>query len=175
MKLYGSHTKKNLEKAMAREAHAYITYTILAGLLKGKSKALEEQVSLLAHNEKEHYKVWMKLLFGDEYYDDEAAVLDAIVGEVSECEEIYPEMARVAREEGFNEIAEKFDLISQIECNHAWQFEDILKVIRRIDDDNEISKKGFVCLNCGYIHDWEKAPATCPVCDHPKEFFKKIE
>lgn len=170
MRLFGSHTQENLQKAMQGEALAYIRYQIYASLIGKTSKTLEEEINHIAHNEKEHYKIWAKALFGDSYYDNEENILSAIVGEVEECENMYPEFARVAREEGFDDIAEKFEMVSKIECNHSWQFEDFLEELK---SDNK-NPNGFVCLNCGYIHDEEEPPTECPVCNHPIEYFEKL-
>lgn len=170
MKLFGTHTQENLQKAMQGEALAYIRYQIYASLIGKTSKTLEAEINDIAKNEKEHYKVWAKLLFGDSYYDDEENLLSAIVGEVEECENMYPEFARVAREEGFEEIAEKFEMVSKIECNHSWRFEDFLEEL----NEEKTNPNGFICLNCGYIHDEENAPEVCPVCNHPIEYFEKL-
>jgi rubrerythrin len=170
--LRGSHTEKNLRQAMIGEALAYIKYQIYASLIGKTSKDLEAKINHIAHNEKEHYKIWAKLLLGDDYYNNKSNLIDAIVGEVEECESLYPDFARMAREEGFDEIAEKFEMVSSIECNHSWQFEEFLDLYQNGYQDG-ITKKGFICLNCGYIHQEDEAPDICPVCDHPKEYFKR--
>lgn len=173
MSLKGTYTEENLQKALQGEALAFTKYQIYASLLEKKSKSLENKINLIAHNEKEHFKVWAKLLYGDNYYNDESNMIDAIVGEVEECESLYPEFARVAREEGFEEIAEKFEMVANVECNHSWQFEDFLDEIKNIDNGLKNSE-GFVCLNCGYIHKKSEAPDECPICAHPKEYFQKL-
>jgi len=174
MNLKGTHTEENLQQAMMGEALAYIRYQIYASLISKVSKDLAVKIEEIAHNEKEHFKVWAKLLYGEEYYNNESNLISAIVGEVEECENLYPNFARIAREEGFDEIAEKFDMVSTIECHHSWQFEDFLDYINnnKMDGTNQ---NGFICLNCGYIHKEDTAPDECPVCAHPKEYFKYIE
>ena len=172
MDIKGTYTEKNLKKAMQGEALAYVKYQIYASLLGQTSKDIENKINHIAHNEKEHFKVWAKLLLGDNYYNDEKNLIDAIYGEVKECESLYPEFARVAREEGFEEIAEKFEQVSKIECSHSWIFEDIFdQIINKVDDDSKTN--GFICLNCGYIHKGDVPPEECPVCNHPKQYFKQ--
>lgn len=175
MKLYGSHTEKNLKKALQGEALACVKYQIYASLLGNTSKEIENEINLIAHNEKEHFKVWKKILSSDEYYDDIINLLDAIEGEEAECHEMYPEFARVAREEGFDKIANKFEMIANIECNHSWQFRKIIDEIKGLDTSEYRFENGFVCLNCGYFHIGDFAPDECPVCEHPKNYFKKIQ
>lgn len=174
MNLRGSHTEENLKKAIQGEALACVKYQIYASLLGKTSKDIEEKINHISHNEKEHLKVWKKILLSDEYYDDEANLLDAISGEETECFSMYPEFARIAREEGFDEIADKFEMVAKIECDHSWQFRKFKDMVHNLDTTEYGFEKGFVCLNCGYIHNSVEAPDVCPVCDHPKNYFKKI-
>ena len=172
--LRGTYTEENLEKAMQGEALAFVKYQIYASLLGNISKDMEEKINHIAHNEKEHFKIWAKLLYEDKYYDNEENLLDAILGENYECDEMYPEFARIAREEGFHDIAEKFDQISKIECNHSCLFKEFLKFVEE-NKQNEKNEKGFICLNCGYIHNEKNIPDECPVCNHPKKYFIRID
>ncbi len=172
--LKGTYTEENLKKAMQGEALAFIKYQIYASLLGNISKDLEEKINHIAHNEKEHFKVWAKLLYGEEYYDDKKNLLDAIMGENYECEDMYVEFARIAREEGFQDIANKFDQVAKIECNHSCLFKDFLKFVEESVDKKE-NEKGFICLNCGYIHNEKSIPDECPVCNHPKKYFVRID
>ena len=174
MNLKGTHTETNLKRALQGEALAYAKYQVYASLIGEISKDLEEKINHIAHNEKEHFKIWRKLLLEKGYYNNEENLLDAIIGEVTECEEMYPEFARIAREEGFDEIAEKFDQVANIECHHSWLFEDFLDCITK-EKYNKENEKGFICLNCGYIHNKEVAPEVCPVCDHPKKYFIRVD
>lgn len=170
MNLRGTYTEKNLEKAMQGEALAYVKYQVYASLIGKISKDMEEQINHIAHNEKEHFKIWKKILLDDDYYNNKMNLMDAILGETTECNEMYPEFARIAREEGFYDIAEKFDQVAKIECNHSSLFQCFLD---QLDIDTSIN--GFICSNCGYISTDENAPETCPVCDHPKEYFIKVD
>lgn len=174
MNLKGTHTEKNLIKAMEGEALACAKYQIYASLLGNTSKDLEMKVNHIAHNEKEHFKVWAKLLLGDTYYKDNENLMQAIEGELYESENMYPEFARIAREEGFDEIADTFENVSKIEGSHAWMFSDFLDRIM-LNNRDQRPGSGFVCLNCGYIHLHDEAPEECPVCHHPKQYFSREE
>ena len=167
MKLRNTQTERNLIKALQGEALAYMKYIIYASLIGNESKSIEKQINEIAHNEKQHWKIYAKLLLEDDYYDDEENLINAITGEHKECNTLYPEYAKIAREEGFNKIAEKFDAISKIECNHATQFETLLEYYKE-EKDTTLWK----CSNCGYIHKGNKPPEECPVCNHPANYFK---
>ena len=167
MNLKNTQTEKNLIKALQGEALAHMKYTIYAALIGKESKSNETLINEIAHNEKEHWKVYAKLLLEDDYYDNNRNLADAIMGEHNECSSMYPEFARVAREEGFDEIADKFDAIAKIECRHEKEFDIILKELQEGDDAFQLK-----CSNCGYIHDGDTAPEVCPVCGHPKNYFK---
>lgn len=176
MNLKGSRTEKNLKKAIHGEALACVKYQIYASLIGSTSKDWEDQIDHIAHNEKEHFKVWAKLLLGDKYYDNQENLFDALSGEIDECTKMYPEFAKIAKEEGFNEIADKFEKISKIECAHSQLFEGFLQDLS--DDKHRKSQEKndkFICLNCGYIHQGNDIPAECPVCNHPKQYFKKVD
>ncbi len=166
-------TFQNLEKAIQGEALAYIKYTVYASLIGKTSKELENKISEIAHNEKEHWKIYAKLLLKEEYYNDERNVLDAISGEVMEAEEFYPRFAKEAEEEGFLEVAQKFREIAKIEARHANEFEDIFDIIHNHIEEKE--EKQWICLNCGHIHMGIEPPKECPVCEHPKNYFMKID
>lgn len=172
-KFAASKTFQNLYKAMEGEALACMRYTIYASLIGKSSKELEKKILEIAHNEKEHWKVYAKLAFQEGYYDDESNIVSAIVGEVEEAEDLYPQFAKEAEEEGFTEIAEKFREIAKIEARHANEFEDILDAI--INQKIEKEEKQWICLNCGHIHVSIEPPEECPVCDHPKNYFMKID
>ena len=168
-----SKTFKNLIKAMQGEANAHIKYTIYASLLGNTSKELEKQILEIAHNEKEHWKVYAKLALGDEYYNDEANILDAIAGEMDESESLYPQFAEDAFEEGYDEIGNKFAQIAKIEAQHAKEFKDILDII--INPTKEEKQKQWICMNCGHIHIGLEPLEECSVCNHPKKYFMKVD
>ena len=168
MNLKNTETEKNLIKSLQGEALAHMKYTIYANLIGKQSKSMEKQILEIAHNEKEHWKVYAKLLLEDDYYNDKKNLTNAIMGEREECRSLYPDFARIAREEGFDEIANKFEAISEIECNHEKQFNLLLESI----DKEANNAPMWRCSNCGYIHKGEEPPEECPVCNHPKNYFK---
>lgn len=167
MNLKNTQTEKNLIAALQGEALAHMKYMIYASLIGKESKIHEKLINEIAHNEKEHWKVYAKLLLQDEYYNNNRNLADAIMGEHNECSSMYPEFARIAREEGFDEIADKFEAISKIECHHEKEFDIILK-----ESQKEDFTSFWKCSNCGYIHNGAKPPEKCPICDHPKNYFK---
>ena len=125
-----------------------------------------------AANEKEHAKMWYKLLNGGKVSDTEKNLEDAATGENFEWTDMYARMAQEAREEGFDEIAEKFEGVAAIEKEHEERYRKLLKNIR---DKKVFSKDGDViwqCANCGHIVIGKKAPEECPVCNHPQAYFQ---
>jgi len=124
-----------------------------------------------ANNEKEHARVWFKLLCGGEMPGTAENLKTAIKGENREWSEMYKRMALEAREEGFDDIAFLFDSVGDIEKEHEEQYR---KMLKSVDNDTVLEKKEkskWVCRICGYSTDSESAPEKCPVCEHPKEYF----
>lgn len=163
-----SETKRNLEKALQGEALAHMRYMIYASLIGKTSKKMQNDIEETAHNEKEHWKVFAKILYGEDYYNDIKNLETAILGESEECKNLYRDFANTAQAEGFQDIADKFNMIADIECKHAELFK-INKNTLEIIDKEELMY--YKCKNCGYIHKGDKPPEVCPVCDHPKEYF----
>jgi rubrerythrin len=125
-----------------------------------------------AANEKEHAKMWYKLLNGGKVSDTVQNLADAANGENFEWTDMYARMAREAREEGFDEIAEKFEGVAAIEKEHEERYR---KLLKNIQDEVVFSRDGDViwqCANCGHIVVGKKAPEVCPVCDHPQAYFQ---
>lgn len=175
MNLKGSRTEKNLYTAISGEALAYLKYQIYAKQVGDINKGLEEHINETAHNEKEHGKIWLKLLLADEYSEINSNIIESIQNELHEGQDMYPEFARIAREEGFDDIADKFEQVADIEKIHAKRFEDILQEIN--DKDLNISLNESIkykCLNCGYVHTGP-IPDICPVCAHPKKYFIRVD
>jgi len=167
----GTQTEKNLMAAFAGESQARNKYTYYASVAK---KEGYEQMSKLfletAENEKEHAKIWFKLLGG---IGDTAANLKAAAeGENYEWTEMYAEFAKTAKEEGFDHIAFLFEKVGAIEKEHEARY---LKLLENLNTDKVFIKEDVVvwkCSNCGHIHVGEKAPEVCPVCAHPKAYFE---
>ena len=173
MELKGSKTEKNLEAAFAGESQARNKYTYYAS--KAKKEGYEQIAELFtrtADNEKEHAKMWFKLLHGGSVPSTVENLKDAAAGENYEWVEMYAEFARVAREEGFEDIAKAFEGVAKIEAEHEARYNALL--------ENVVEKKCFVkkevvvweCRNCGHKHIGNAAPEVCPVCDHPQAYFE---
>ena len=169
--LKGTKTEKNLMEAFAGESMARNKYTYFASKAK---KYGYEQISALfletANNEKEHAKIWFKLLSG--IGTTEENLKAAAAGENEEWTDMYARMAREAREEGFDQIADLFEGVAAIEKEHEERY---LKLLENIEKE-EVFKKNvktvWICRNCGHIVDSESAPEKCPVCAHPQAYFE---
>jgi len=171
--LKGTKTEKNLQEAFAGESMARNKYTYFAS--KAKKDGYVQIASIFeetAANEKEHAKMWYKLLNGGKVSDTVQNLADAANGENFEWTDMYARMAREAREEGFDEIAEKFEGVAAIEREHEERYR---KLLKNIEDEVVFSREGDViwqCANCGHIVVGKKAPEVCPVCDHPQAYFQ---
>ncbi|MBQ4293703.1 MAG: rubrerythrin family protein [Lachnospiraceae bacterium] len=170
--LKGTKTEKNLQAAFAGESQARNKYTYFASKAKKEgyvqiSKIFEET----ANNEKEHAKLWMKILTG---IGSTAENLKAAAeGEAYEWTEMYPQFAKEAKEEGFDEIAELFSAVAEIEKEHEERYKKLLekvegKLVFSADNDTV-----WICSNCGHVCVGKNPPETCPVCDHPQAYFEK--
>ena len=169
----GSKTEANLLAAFAGESQARNKYTYYASQAK---KEGYEQISAVfletADNEKEHAKMWFKVLHGGSVPKTVENLKDAASGENYEWTEMYMEFAKTAREEGFNEIADAFEGVAKIEKEHEERY---LALLKNIEDGLVFKKDKVVvwkCRNCGHIHVGEEAPEVCPVCNHPKAYFE---
>ena len=171
--LKGSKTEKNLWEAFAGESQARNKYTYFAS--KAKKEGYEQVGAFFeetAGNEKEHAKIWFKLLCGGEIPATTENLKAAAAGEHGEWTEMYKRMAEDAREEGFNDIAFLFESVGRIEKEHEERY---LKLLKNIQDGAVFTKKEksvWICRNCGHIVDSESAPHQCPVCTHPQSYFE---
>ena len=169
--LKGTKTEKNLWAAFAGESQARNKYTYYAS--KAKKDGYEQIAAMFeetANNEKEHAKLWFKILEGGDIKDTMANLADA--AENYEWTEMYPTFAKEAREEGFDEIARKFEMVAAIEKTHEERYR---KLLKNIEDAIVFSREGdcvWICRNCGHIVIGPKAPKVCPVCNHPQSFFE---
>ena len=173
MELKGSKTEKNLMEAFAGESQARNKYTYFAS--KAKKEGYEQIAALFletAENEKEHAKIWFKLLCGGDIPTTPENLKAAAEGENVEWTDMYPRMAAEAREEGFDRIAYLFDAVAKIEAEHEERYK---KLLENVEDKLVFSKDGdaiWKCRNCGHIVVGKDAPAVCPVCNHPQSFFE---
>ena len=169
--LKGTKTEANLQTAFAGESMARNKYTYFASKAKKDgyvqiAKIFEET----AANEKEHAKIWFKLLNGG-MPETTQNLSDAAAGENYEWTDMYQEFARQAKEEGFTQIAALFEAVGAIEKTHEERYR---KLLANIEGDCVFSKDGDViweCVNCGHIVIGKKAPEVCPVCQHPQSYF----
>lgn len=174
MELKGSQTEKNLWAAFAGESQAYTKYGYYASRAK---KDGFEQISALftetSGNEKAHAKIWFKLVAG---IGTTAENLEAAAdGEHEEWTSMYPEFAKVAREEGFTKIANLFEAVAKIEKEHEERYRILLANVK----DEKVFKKDekiiWQCRNCGYVCESPQAPQVCPVCAHPQAYFEQLK
>ncbi len=169
----GTKTEENLKKAFAGESEARNKYTYFAS--KAKKDGYEQIAAIFeetAGNEKEHAKMWFKELNGGSVPSTIDNLRAAADGENYEWTDMYAEFAKTAREEGFEELAKKFEAVAEIEKHHEERYRALLK---NIEDSKVFSKDGdaiWVCRNCGHIVVGKKAPETCPVCNHPQSYFE---
>jgi rubrerythrin len=168
----GSKTEANLMAAFAGESQARNKYTYYASKAKKDGYVqIAELFEETAAQEKEHAKIWFKLLH-DGIGDTLDNLRDAAEGENYEWTNMYPEFARVAKEEGFDEIAALFEMVSKIEKAHEDRYK---KLLSNIEEGTVFSKDGDViwqCFNCGHLVIGKKAPEVCPVCAHPQSYFR---
>ncbi len=169
--LKGTKTEKNLMEAFAGESQARNKYTYFAS--KAKKEGYQQIAALFeetANNEKEHAKIWFKLLGG--IGTTEENLKAAAAGENEEWTDMYARMAKEAKEEGFDDIAALFEGVGAIEKEHEERY---LKLLANVEKD-EVFKKNektvWICRNCGHIVDSESAPEECPVCAHPQAYFE---
>ena len=171
--LKGTKTEANLQAAFAGESMARNKYTYYAS--KARKDGYVQIANLFeetAENEKEHAKIWFKLLHGGEVAGTEQNLLDAAEGENYEWTEMYVRMAEEAKAEGFDQISELFSRVAKIEKTHEERYR---KLLSNIKDELVFSRDGdqvWICINCGHIVIGKKAPELCPVCKHPKAFFE---
>ena len=171
--LKGSKTEKNLWEAFAGESQARNKYTYFAS--KAKKDGYEQIAAIFqetADNEKEHAKLWYKLLHGGDIPTTSENLKTAAEGENYEWTDMYDRMAKEAKEEGFNEIAALFEMVAKIEKEHEERYR---KLLENVEGDLVFSRDGDViwkCRHCGHIVIGKKAPEICPVCKHAKSFFE---
>ena len=171
--LKGSKTEANLMTAFAGESQARNKYTYYAS--KAKKEGYEQIAAIFeetAGNEKEHAKMWFKLLCGGEVPDTITNLGDAIDGENYEWTEMYDEFAKIANEEGYDEIARLFKAVGAIEKEHEERYRKILDNIKRETVFKKEESVVWVCRNCGHVHIGKVAPKVCPTCNHPQSYFE---
>lgn len=171
--LKGTRTEANLLAAFAGESQARNKYTYYASAAKKEGYVqIGNLFEETAENEKEHAKIWFKLLHDGAVPSTLENLTDAAAGENFEWTDMYPKMAEEARAEGFKEIAALFDMVAKIEADHEKRY---LKLLENLKTDKVFIKDDVTiwkCSNCGHIKVGKNAPEMCPVCKHPKSFFE---
>ena len=173
MELKGSKTEQNLMTAFAGESQARNKYTYYAS--KARKDGFEQIARIFeetANNEKEHAKIWFKLLH-DGMPDTKTNLLDAAEGENYEWTDMYAKMAEDAKAEGFDHIAALFEMVGKIEKEHEERYRKLLTSVKEGKVFERTGETAWICSNCGHIHYGTKAPDVCPVCNHPKAFFEE--
>ncbi|MBR2795549.1 rubrerythrin family protein [Candidatus Saccharibacteria bacterium] len=169
----GTKTYENLKKAFAGESEARNKYDFFSS--KAKKDGFEQIAAIFAEtaaNEKEHAKMWYKELHGGAVEDTDVNLEAAAAGENYEWTDMYKGFAETAREEGFEELAVKFEEVAAIEKSHEERYR---KLLKNVNDKKVFSKDGdviWVCRNCGHIVVGKEAPEVCPVCAHPQAYFE---
>lgn len=184
-KLTGTKTEKNLLKAFAGESQARNRYSYFASVAK---KEGYEQISAIftetADNEKEHAKRFFSFLESGEGLEITAMypagkigttvenLKAAAAGENEEWTDLYPEFAKIAKEEGFDDVAVCFTMIAKVEKEHEERYRKLAENIEKAEVFKKNIKVRWKCRNCGYVAETEAAPEKCPACLHPKSYFE---
>ena len=171
MELKGSKTEKNLMEAFAGESQARNKYSYFAS--KAKKEGFEQIAAIFnqtADNEKEHAKMWFKLLGG--IGNTAENLLAAAEGEYYEWTDMYDTFAKEAEEEGFVEIAAKFRAVAKIERSHEERYRALLNNVEMQKVFEKSEEIMWECRNCGHLVMGKKAPEVCPVCEHPQSYFE---
>ena len=173
MELKGSKTEQNLMTAFAGESQARNKYTYYASKAKAEGyNQIADIFTETANNEKEHAKIWFKLLHDGQIPSTDVNLKDAAAGEHYEWTDMYAGFAATAKEEGFAKIAYLFEEVGKIEKEHEARY---LKLLENVKEQKVFKKADIVvwqCANCGHLHFGEAALEVCPVCEHPKAFFQ---
>jgi len=182
----GTRTEQNLLKSFAGESQARNRYTYFASV--ARKEGLEQIANTFietAENEKEHAKVFFKHLAGGDVEitakypagiikDTKSNLEEAAAGENMEWTTLYSDFANIARDEGFSDVANSFEQIAQVERFHESRYRSHIDNLA----GGEVFKKKkpvkWHCINCGYIHEGDKAPSQCPACKHPQAFFEVL-
>lgn len=174
MEFKGSKTEENLKAAFAGESQARNKYTFYAS--KARKEGYEQIAAIFeetANNEKEHAKLWFKLLSGGDIGSTPENLKDAAAGEHYEWTDMYENMAKTAEAEGFADIAKTLRGVGEIEKHHEERY---AKLLKNLEDHLVFQCENqtvWVCRNCGYVYVGKEAPKVCPVCNHPQSFFER--
>jgi len=172
-KYAGTKTEKNLMEAFAGESQARNKYTFFAE--KARAEGFEQIAAIFeetANQEKQHAKMWFSEFHGIGSTDENLEA--AAAGENEEWTDMYVRMAKEAREEGFEELAQKFELVGAVEKSHEARYLRLLEHYKNETTYKGEASKGWKCRQCGFIYEGEEAPEQCPVCGYPKAYFERM-
>ena len=173
--LKGTKTEQNLMAAYAGESQARTKYDFYASQAKKDGYVQFGNIfAETALNEKEHAKIWFKLLH-DGMPSTEVNLKDAAAGENFEWTDMYPTFAKEAKEEGFDEIAALFEMVADIEKRHDERYQQLTENIDKGIVYKRDTEQAWICTNCGHVHYGTEAPEVCPVCNHPQSYFEVHE
>ncbi len=171
MELKGSRTEANLKSAFAGETQAWAKYTYFAKIAENEGyMQFGDVFRKTAENEEAHAKIWFRILGGLGKTDEN--LQNGVSGEHFEHSEMYPEFAKVAKEEGFDHIAVLFEKVADIEAEHEKRYKELLT---QLQNDKVFTRDGeavWICRNCGHLHTGTEAPKACSVCAHPQSYFE---
>lgn len=173
MELKGTKTEMNLLAAFAGESQARNKYDYYASVAKKEGYTLLADVfAETAANEKEHAKIWFKLLHDGGIPDTATNLQDAIAGENYEWTDMYDRFAKDAEEEGFTALAAQFRAVAAIEKSHEERYRALLNNVEMKAVFEKSEEIIWECRNCGHLVMGKKAPELCPVCKHPQSYFE---
>lgn len=173
MEIKGTKTEKNLIEAFAGESMARNKYTFFASV--AKKEGYEQMAAIFketASNEKAHAQLWYELLCGGELPGTMKCLELAAGGEHDEWEDMYPRMAKEAKEEGFSQIAALFTMVAQIEKEHEERYRQLAETLKHGTVFAREEQQVWQCRECGYTHIGKSAPLKCPVCSKPQSYFE---
>lgn len=171
--LVGTKTEKNLLTALSGEAKAYTKYNLYGARADDDGyQTLGNMMRDIANQEKEHAELFMEYL--GEIDDTRVNMENLIQSETYETRSLYPEFARIAKEEGFDEIGHKFEMIGEIENSHGKMLEEKFLELENDTLYSSENDQDYLCTNCGYRYHGKNAPERCPVCSYPRGYFKKL-
>lgn len=172
MDFKGSKTENNLKTAFAGEAQAYTKYQYYASQAKKDGYIKISQIfEETAHNEKEHAKIWFKLLHDGKMPSTAQNLADAAEGEKYEWSQMYRQFAKEADEEGFSEIADLFRMVADVEARHERRYLDTAKEEASGDIFRQPEEVYWICTNCGHVVKGKEPPKICPLCAHSRDYY----
>ena len=172
MQLEGSKTLENLKAAVAGESHARTKYNLYGTIARKEGyQGIADVFDMTADNERAHAELWLSLISEGVPADTKKALEDAAGGEHYEWTEMYASYAQTARDEGFDNIAQLFDMVGSIEQRHEDRYRALIEQINSGKVFTDSGETVWICRNCGHLHCGPSAPEFCPVCKKPQEYF----